>query len=135
MSSATLLPEPERPLTTIRRIAQSSAARPARRCRARAQRNLCRLDSGGQLRAVPVARSLRIAVFLLVTAHLLVELVRQEIDRSVHVVLHRGGVHRGASEADSGFGLLPQLFYRESAVDIDHAVGVAEDTAQLLFDV
>src|SRR5512139_3390035 len=129
MSSATLLPEPERPLTTIRRIAQSSAARPARRCRARAQRNLCPSESGGQLRAVTVARSLRIAMFFFVTAHLLVELVRQEIDGSVHVVVHRGGVNRGARKADGGFGLLPQLFHSKRAVDIDHAVGVAEDAA------
>src|SRR5512145_344616 len=104
MSSATLLPEPDSPLTTIRRIGRARAAQHARRCRARAARWCYGNGSGRQLRAVPVARGLRIAVLFLVAAHLLVELARQQVDRGVNVVVDGRGMAVGAGEADGCFG-------------------------------
>src|SRR5262245_230268 len=114
MLSATLLPDPERPLTTTSRVmALRRSGRPAAR------------DFGGV-----VVRDL-----LLVLADHAVELVRERVDRRVHVLVLRVRVDHGAADAERRLRLVLELLDREHAVHVDDALEVPQHAIELLAHV
>jgi len=100
MLSATLLPEPDRPLTTIRRTGYCAGASPC----------FC----------ASTARWSRTRSLLL--AHAAVELVRERVDRRVHVVLDRVRVNGGAPDGHGRFGPGGAASHRKRALHVDQPV-------------
>jgi hypothetical protein len=109
MCKATLLPEPDRPLTMIRRMHGPRVACPK----------------------VPKARldhlvGMMIAGFFLVLLDAAIELVGERIDGGVHVAVGRVGVDLIAAQHQRGLRLVAQLFDGENAVDVDQLLEMPE---------
>ena len=68
----------------------------------------------------------------LALAHAPVELVRERIDRRVHVVCDRIGIDRDAAHRNGRFRLVTQLFDGQDAVQVDRSVETLHDAAEFL---
>jgi hypothetical protein len=113
MCSATLLPDPDSPLT---RIAAS----------------MSRLATPGDLAALPR----RVVGFhFLVLDDAAVELVGQQVDGGVHVFLGGLGMDGVAAHMQCGFGLLSELLNGENAMHVDYVIEMTRNTFELLLDV
>src|SRR5687767_8359199 len=101
MCSATLLPDPDSPLTRISRIEFSRASRSS---------------------AVHLARfgGVFVGLHFLALDHAPVELVGQQIDGSVHVFLCGVGMNGITAYMQCGFGLLSELLNGEDAMHVDY---------------
>jgi hypothetical protein len=87
--------------------------------------------------AIALARAI-VAVrlpLLLVLQHLAVELVRQHVDRGIHVGLDRLDVDVLAARVQVDLDLVAELLDRHDDVDIDHVVEVPGDALELRHDV
>src|SRR5690349_1688547 len=113
MCRATLLPDPESPLTRMSRIADVLLL----------PNRLARL--GGVF----------VGLLFLVLQHAAVELVGQQIDGGVHVLFRGVGMNRIAAHMQGGFGLLSELLNREDAMHVDYVVEMAGNAFELLLDV
>src|SRR5262245_18203270 len=104
MCNATLLPDPDSPLTRMSLMEfslsspGSSAVRPAR--------------FGGVV----------VGLHLLVLDDTPIELVGEQVDGGVHVFLGGFGVHGIAAHMQSGFGLLSELLNCQHAMHVDNVV-------------
>src|SRR5665213_1601974 len=101
MCRATLLPEPDSPLTMIRRIDMGAAA-----------------ASGRQARLDHLDRMV-IAGLFLVLLDTAVELVRQSVDGGVHVGFGGIGVNFIPPQHERGFRLVAEFFHGEHAMNVD----------------
>src|SRR5262247_2588330 len=102
MCSATLLPDPDSPLTRMSLIGMAGPSLPAER--------FTRL--GGVV----------IGLALLVLDHAAVELVGQQVDGGVHVFLGGVGMDGVAANMQRRFGLLSKFLNGQDTVHIDHVV-------------
>src|SRR5882672_1717790 len=112
MCSATLLPDPERPLTMMSRIALGAVRPPVR--------------SFGRV----MVRELFLALL-----HPPVELVDERVDRGVHVAVDGVGMDAPARERQRRFGLVSQFLDGEHAVYVDDVIEMPRDALELLLDV
>src|SRR5688572_26373352 len=114
MLSATLLPDPDRPLTTTRRVMWLlRSVHPAAR------------DFSGVM----------VDQLFLVLANHAVELVGEGVDRGVHVGVLRVGVDHRATHADRRLGLVLQLLDGQDAAHVDDSLEMAQYAVQLPADV
>src|SRR6187431_640410 len=103
MCKATLLPDPDSPLTRISLIADSLLL-PDRLA-----------GFGGVL----------VGFLFLVLEHAAVELVGQQVDGGVHVFLGGVGMDGIAAHMQGGFGLLSEFLNGEDAMHVDDVVEMA----------
>src|SRR5690349_24135740 len=113
MCRATLLPDPDSPLTRMSRIADVLLL-PNRLAR-----------FGGVF----------VGLLFLVLQHAAVELVGQQIDGGVHVFFRGIGMDRIAAYMQGGFGLLSELLNRQDAMHVDYVVEMAGNALELLLDI
>src|SRR5579859_475877 len=108
MCSATLLPDPDRPLRMTMRtvVCYPAAAVLAKRAAMSAARR------------APSLRGMMICALLLVLLDAAVQLVRQQVDGRVHVLLGGVGVDGAAAHVQGRLGLLSQLLHRQHAVHV-----------------
>src|SRR6185295_4554741 len=119
MCKATLLPDPDSPLTRMSLMVAGMTSLP-----------------GYQAAVGPAGiRGMLVGLLFLVLEHAAVELVGQQVDGGVHVFLGGVGMDRIAAHVQRGFGLLSELFNGKYAVHVDDVVEMAGDTLELLFDV
>src|SRR5689334_4675847 len=123
MCKATLLPDPDSPLTRMSlmswRLYPRSSGLPA------------------YFPAVGPAgvRGVLVCLLFLVLEDAAVELVGQQVDRGVHVFLGGIGMDGIAAHVQRGFGLLSEFLHGKDAMHVDDVVEVARDPLQLLLDV
>src|SRR5690349_24725265 len=103
MCRATLLPDPESPLTRMSRIADVLLL----------PNRLARL--GGVF----------VGLLFLVLQHAAVELVGQQVDGGVHVLFRGIGMNGISAHMQGGFGLLSELLNRQDAMHVDYVVEMA----------
>src|SRR5262249_18767901 len=115
MCKATLLPDPDSPLTRMSRIGMAGPSLPAER--------LARL--GGVV----------IGLALLVLDHAAIELVGQQVYGGVHVFLGGIGMDGITANVQRGFGLLSELLNRENTMHVDYVVEMTRNPFELLFHV
>src|SRR4051794_27295170 len=124
MCSATLLPDPDSPLTRMSFIEWKLFL--------------------GCYRLLPAAlstiglagvRGVLVGLLFLVLEHAAVELVGQQVDGGVHVFLGGVGVDGVAAYMQGGFGLLSELLDRQDAMHVDYVIEMARNPFELLFDV
>src|SRR4051812_15997934 len=108
MCKATLLPDPDSPLT---RMSLMKAVSPAV--------------------GLASVRGMFIGLLLLVLGHAAVELVCQQIYGGVHVFLGGVGMDGIAAHMQCGFGLLSELLNREYAMHVDNVVEMARNALEL----
>jgi hypothetical protein len=115
MCRATLLPEPDKPLTMISRI-DMGVTKAHLSPRARLDHFL-----GVMVRGL-----------FLVLLDAAVELVGERIDGGVHVLFGRVGVDLVAAQHQRGLRLVAQLLHREHAVDVDQLLEMPRDAFEFL---
>src|ERR1044071_1656220 len=114
MCSATLLPDPDSPLTRMSLMRRGY------------------LLDGPRLARF---RGVLVGLLFLVLEHAAVELVGQQVDGGVHVFLGGIGMDGIAAHMQRGFGLLSELLNRQHAMHVDYVVEMARNPFEFLFDV
>src|SRR5271165_1744486 len=118
MCSATLLPEPDSPLTMISRIDMELTLRNLRR--------QARLDD---------VLGMVVGGLFFVFLHAAIELVGQGIDGGIHVRFSCIGIDLVPAQHESGLRLVAKSFDREHAVDVDQLLEMPGDAFEFLDDV
>src|ERR1700719_4641597 len=116
MCRATLLPEPDSPLTMINRIDM----------RAPGSTRRAGLDH---------VHGVVVRGFFLVFLDASVKFVGEGVDGGVHVIFGGVRVDLVSPEHEGGFGLVAEFFDREHAVNVDELIEVPRDALELLENV
>src|SRR5688572_3683728 len=119
MCKATLLPDPDSPLTRINLMVWCSS------------RSFGAVDLAGLARLGGVL----VGLLFLVLEHAAVELVGQQVYGGVHVLFGGIGMDGAAAHMQGGFGLLSELLHRQDTMHVDHVIEMPGNALELLLHV